>query len=305
MLIFSILGTTATLFLCGVSVVFSFLFFLLLSRFLGGLMAGNMTIAYAALADFSSPEEKVKNFALIPLASGLGFVLGPYAAAILGNSETHSFAGPALPFFFAGMLSFVSLFLIVWKFPSSFVPKPQGTTYFSSLAILINAFKKTESHLYFGLLFFMVSSNFLFVQFIGPLVIERFGIGVTGIGYLYANIGISVAFGHLFLTRRLANFCTSEKALKWSLSFLAFQLFLVLFCTQLIVIHLLTFGIMLACAVGYTNSMALVSNQGTIEKQGETMGVAVAIQSCSEFLPAAIFGFAASFSQTTPMNLSH
>jgi hypothetical protein len=58
---------------------------------------------------------------------------------------------------------------------------------------------------------------------------------------------------------------------------------------------------MLACAVAYTNSMAMVSNQATMENQGEVMGIAVSIQSCSEFLPAVIVGLIASFSQAIPL----
>jgi DHA1 family tetracycline resistance protein-like MFS transporter len=66
-------------------------------------------------------------------------------------------------------------------------------------------------------------------------------------------------------------------------------------------LHAFTFLVMLACAVAYTNSMALVSNQANQEQQGEIMGVAVSIQSCAECLPAAILGLIASISLALPL----
>lgn len=301
LLILSLIGTVATLLICGLGVLFSSLFILLLGRFAGGLMAGNMTLAYASLSDFSTQEEKVKNFALIPLATGLGFAFGPFFAGTLANPEFHALAGPALPFFLAAFLALVNLGLVVWKFPETSTPKKETKGYLSSFSSLGRAFRQPSIRPYLFILFLMVSSNFLFVQFVGPFAIDRLHIGVTEVGYLYANIGIAVALGHLFLTRRLADHFSSEKALMGSLLCLGVLLIGLLFSHGIISLHILTFCIMLACAVAYTNSMALVSNQAPSESQGEIMGVAVSIQSCSEFLPAVLFGFVASIAQGIPL----
>lgn len=304
LLILSLIGTVATLFICALGVLFSNLFILLLGRFIGGLMAGNMTLAYASLADFSSQEEKVKNFALIPLATGMGFAFGPYLAGVLANPETHALAGPALPFIFATLLAFVNLILVLWKFPETFSSQPshnQKRNYFLSINNLWKALQQTSLRPYLWILFLMISSNLLFVQFVGPFAIDRFQFNVTEVGYLYANIGIAVASGHLFLTRRLANHLSPEQALIGSLLGLSASLVILLFSYNSVSLHLVTFLIMLACAVAYTNSMTLVSNQASKEQQGEIMGIAVSIQSCSEFLPAAILGLIAFLSQAIPL----
>lgn len=297
----SLIGTVATLLLCGLGVLLSSLALLLFGRFAGGLMAGNMTLAYASLSDFSSQDEKVKNFALIPLASGLGFAFGPLFAGTLANPDFHSLAGPALPFFLASALALLNLLLVYWKFPETSTPKRVEKGYFFNISNLFRAICHPSLRAYLMILFLMLSANFLFVQFIGPYAIERFQIGVTEVGYLYANIGIAVALGHLILTRRLADYLSPAKALTLSLLSLAAFLIVLLFSPNLIILHLFTFLIMLACAVGYTNSMALVSDQATQEKQGEVMGVAVSIQSCSEFLPALLLGLVASLSQSIPL----
>lgn len=304
LLIISLIGTAITLLVCALGVIFSLLFILLLGRFVGGLMAGNMTLAYASLADFSTQEDKVKNFALIPLASGLGFALGPYVAGILANPDVHSLAGPALPFILATLLAGVNLCLAIWKFPETSSAQKSAETskgYLWSLINLWKALQQPSIRVYLMIFFLMISSNFVFVQFVGPFAIDRFHIDVTGVGYLYANIGIAVALGHLFLTRRLANHFSCEKALVASLLSLGVLLIGLLFSQGLLSLHILTFLIMLACAVAYTNSMTLVSNQAAKEQQGEIMGIAVSIQSCSEFLPAVILGLFAAISQSIPL----
>ena len=50
---------------------------LLLSRFLGGIMAGNLSVATAAIADVTARESRSKGMALIGVAFGLGFIVGP------------------------------------------------------------------------------------------------------------------------------------------------------------------------------------------------------------------------------------
>lgn len=304
LLIITLMGTVITLLICAFGLYFSSFLALFLGRFIGGLMAGNMTLAYASIADLSSEQEKVKNFALIPLVTGIGFAFGPYIAGELANPDFHSLAGPGLPFILAAAMSLLNLLLVVWKFPDTFTPKKEIDVvkgYISSALNLLKAFRNPHVRPYLIIFFFMLSSNLLFVQFVGPFAISRFNLGITEVGYLYTNLGISVALGHLFLTRRLADHFSSERSLVYSLTSLCGLLIVLLFSNSVIMVHVLTFLIMLACAVAYTNSMALISNRASKDQQGEIMGVAVAVQSCSEFLPAIFMGLVAFLSQSIPV----
>jgi DHA1 family tetracycline resistance protein-like MFS transporter len=303
LLIFSLIGTVATLLLCGLGVLWSSLLLLLFSRLIGGLMAGNLTLAYAALADLSAPEEKVRNFALLPLVMGAGFSSGPYFAGLLLNPEFTSWASPALPFFAAALLSIVNLILVVMKFPKSEIANVKGSlgNIFEGVSTLFKAVQNRSLQPYLWILFSMISANFLFVQFVGPLAVEKYNLDVTGVGYLYANIGISVALGHLFVTRRLADYYSPEKALSSSLIVLGVLLIALTLSTNLIMLHIISAVIMLACAVGYTNSMTIVSNCAAQDSQGKMMGIAVSVQNCSEFLPAVMVGMIASASQSLSM----
>ena len=50
---------------------------LVLSRFVGGIASGNLSVATAAIADITPRKERAKGMALVGIAFGLGFILGP------------------------------------------------------------------------------------------------------------------------------------------------------------------------------------------------------------------------------------
>lgn len=73
-------------------------------RILDGLTAGNLTVAQAYIADHTPPERRARSFALIGIAFGVGFLIGPVLTAVL----TH-WQGYAAPFWAAAGLSALSI----------------------------------------------------------------------------------------------------------------------------------------------------------------------------------------------------
>jgi MFS family permease len=72
-------------------------------RILDGLTAGNLSVAQAYIADHTPPERRARSFALIGIAFGTGFLLGPAVTAYL------SVHGLAVPLYAAALLSFTSI----------------------------------------------------------------------------------------------------------------------------------------------------------------------------------------------------
>src|SRR2546422_9997264 len=56
------------------------LFFVFLARVIDGLTAGNLSIAQAYIADVTAPKERARAFAVIGIAFGIGFLIGPGAS---------------------------------------------------------------------------------------------------------------------------------------------------------------------------------------------------------------------------------
>ncbi len=74
-----------------------------LSRIVDGLTAGNLSLAQAYIADVTEPHERTRAFALIGVAFGLGFLIGPGISGYLAHF------GYRYPIFLAMVLSATSI----------------------------------------------------------------------------------------------------------------------------------------------------------------------------------------------------
>jgi MFS transporter, DHA1 family, tetracycline resistance protein len=91
---------------------------LLISRMLGGFMAGNISAAFAYASDVSVPEKRAASLGLIGAAIGTGFTLGPAIGGLLAgnNLQTASFLLPATV---SACLSLVAMLCVVFLLPES------------------------------------------------------------------------------------------------------------------------------------------------------------------------------------------
>ncbi len=60
---------------------------LILSRVIGGIMAGNIGAAQAYMADVTTPETRAKGMGLLGAAFGMGFIFGPAIGGVLGGND--------------------------------------------------------------------------------------------------------------------------------------------------------------------------------------------------------------------------
>ena len=96
------------------------LWLLFLSRIIAGIASGNLAVATAAVADITSRENRSKGMALVGIAFGLGFIIGP---AIGGLSAVISkdWQGYGLnPFSFPAMISCGLALLNLWQIHTRF-----------------------------------------------------------------------------------------------------------------------------------------------------------------------------------------
>jgi DHA1 family tetracycline resistance protein-like MFS transporter len=82
-----------------------------LSRAIDGATAGNLSIAQAYISDVTKPENRAKAFALIGVAFGFGFLVGPAISGFLAH-----YGYPA-PIFAACSLSFLSILCTLFLLP--------------------------------------------------------------------------------------------------------------------------------------------------------------------------------------------
>ena len=101
--------------LIGPFVVAVPLLILFIARAIDGITGGNVSIANAYLADFSSDTTRSKNFGKMAISSNLGFILGPALAGILGGT----IYGATLPVLLALILSLVTIAVIFFMLKES------------------------------------------------------------------------------------------------------------------------------------------------------------------------------------------
>ena len=81
------------------------------ARAIDGATAGNLTIAQAYISDVTEPENRAKSFALIGIAFGFGFLVGPAISGYLGTFGYHA------PIYAASALSFTSILCTFFLLP--------------------------------------------------------------------------------------------------------------------------------------------------------------------------------------------
>jgi MFS family permease len=97
------------------------LWLVFLARMIDGLTAGNLSLAQAYIADVTKPSERSKSFAVIGIAFGIGFLVGPGVSGLLaadGNLSRPIYAGAALSF-----LSILCTYFLLPKNPV--IPEPE------------------------------------------------------------------------------------------------------------------------------------------------------------------------------------
>jgi MFS family permease len=82
-----------------------------LARAIDGATAGNLTIAQAYISDVTKPEERTKSFAVIGIAFGLGFLIGPGISGFLSQF------GYSVPIYVAAALSLTSILCTYFVLP--------------------------------------------------------------------------------------------------------------------------------------------------------------------------------------------
>jgi multidrug resistance protein len=188
-LLISILGSAAGYLLFGIG---GALWVLFLSRLIDGFTGGNISTASAYLADVTPPEKRAKNFGLLGIAFGLGFVLGPTLGGLLSQI---SLSAPA---YVAGLASLLSAIVGFFVLPESLPKEKRDTTAFkpTDLNPLPAIFEMLRRPGVGTLL--LVQCAFLFVfngqnSILTVFVIDAFSVQPTQLAALFATGGLVMA----------------------------------------------------------------------------------------------------------------
>jgi DHA1 family tetracycline resistance protein-like MFS transporter len=171
------------------------LWLVFLSRIIDGLTAGNLSLAQAYISDVTRPSERSKSFAVIGIAFGIGFLIGPAISALLaadGNLSRPIYAGAALSF-----LSILCTYFLLPANPTIPDPEPGEAPLppagkrlpIFALGEYAKYFKQEGVRLRLWQFFLFAFSFSGFVSGFALYAERRFGFNVKQVGYLFAYSG--------------------------------------------------------------------------------------------------------------------
>jgi DHA1 family tetracycline resistance protein-like MFS transporter len=259
------------------------LWLIFLSRVIDGITAGNISLAQAYIADVTKPEDRTKSFAVIGIAFGLGFLIGP---AMSGYLAQFSIRYPVYAAMFLSALSILATAVLLPKH------KPVSGSDERRLSVLgwgsyAGYFRQPGlSNLLWQFFAFM----FCFALFMSgfPLFAERrftwegHAFGPKEVGYVYAYVGIlgvilqggligrlSKAFGDWKLVRSGLAICVvSFAALAWTFG----------------ITNLLIVTAFIACGTGVVRPAltTLITLETNRSEQGSVLGLTQSLQSIAQ-----------------------
>lgn len=259
---------------------------ILAARILDGITGGNISVAQAAMADTSAPNERSKVMGMIGAAFGLGFVFGPFLGGVLSDSaighKLFADHGWHLPFLVAAGLSLMASLLVLAWLPETLTPEvrarakreeKQGRGHALALALKRPGMPQI---LFIAL---MAMSGFAMMEGTFSLMVRaRFGFGPREVGYLFAGIGILIVLYQGGLVRTLSKRVPERTLMITGLLFMAVALPLQAYLPWMW--PFLLVGVPLAWGSGMngTATLALASQLTPAEEQGGLFGVISAMQ---------------------------
>lgn len=273
------------------------------SRILDGLTGGNISVAQAAIADVSTPQNRAKNFGLMGMAFGVGFVVGPFLGGVLADPSLVSWFSAAVPFWFAAILATVNAVTVYFFLPETNKNlRNEKLTWTKSITDIGKAFALKEMRVLFTVAFLFQGGFSFFVSFFAVFLTARFGYTEGDIGFYFAFLGVCIAITQGFITRAVANRGIKDyQVVRITLPLMSVFVLLFLLPREAWWLYVITPFFAINNGLTMANFMAILSHSADPKRQGEVMGISASVQSLSNALPPLLSGvFAAWFGIAMP-----
>ncbi len=304
-LIVSLVGTAIGYILFAIGIITDQLWLLFVSRSLDGFTGGNIATALSVISDVSDGTNKTKNFGLVGMAVGLGFILGPFIGGVLSEPTYVTWFTNATPFFAAAGLCSINILLLIFRFKETLRTRINTKiTAFTGFVNIAKAMAMPNLRRVFLTIFLLTAGFTFFTQFFQVFLIERFAYSNAQIGNIFAYVGIWMAATQGIITRPIINRFAPDRIM--SVAILGMMITFPLLLLPHSTLWLLLILPLIALFQGHIQptSSTIISNLAGPEAQGEVMGINQSIQSLAMIVPPIISGVLAGFSSSLPMFLA-
>jgi DHA1 family tetracycline resistance protein-like MFS transporter len=291
-LVASLFGTSISYFVFAFAIVTRNIPLLFVSRIIDGITGGNISVAQAAIADSTTPENRTKVFGMIGAAFGLGFIFGPFLGGILSSPSVFSSFSASTPFIFSGILAFLNMISIQYFFTESIKEKDheRHIDFFASLKNIAKT-KKFEQIRMLFLVSFLFNAGFsFFTSFFNVYLTNTFSFSSAQIGNFFAYVGIWIIITQVFVVRKMANKFKEIDLLGPAYIASAIGILLYLIPTapwQLLIIVPLA---SIPNGLQQANFSAFLTKRTDEKVRGEVLGINASVNSLGQSLPPLLAG---------------
>ncbi|HEY5405974.1 MAG TPA: TCR/Tet family MFS transporter [Ginsengibacter sp.] len=257
---------------------------LFVGRTVAGITGASFTTATAYIADISAPEDRTKNFGLVGVAFGLGFIIGPVIGGLLGQY------GSRVPFMAAAGLTFLNFFYGFFVLPES-LPAENRRKFEWKRANPFGAFKHLKKYpavAALSLSFFLVYMAGQSVQSVWAFFgIERFHWSEKLIGLSLGMVGLCVGLVQGVLIRYVNPRLGNTKSIYVGFGMYAFGLVLFACATQ----GWMMFVFLVPYCLGGISGPALqsiITGHVPANEQGELQGALTSLISATSIISPVI-----------------
>jgi len=271
---------------------------LFLARAFGGFMAGNISTAFAYVADVTTEKTRAKGMGLIGAAFSIGFILGPAIGGVLAGSDplTADYRSPSYAAAALSLLALVLGFVMLREsVPAEQRAKASAASRPSRLRTLFKALSVPGVRMLI-LMSFLATLAFAGLESTFAMWSRRqFGWGPEQNGYLFTLIGFIAALVQGGLMGRLSAWVGIERLIVGGAVVLALGLIAVPFCDSVPMLV----AVMTVCGLGFsvmTPAMnTAISLRGASGVQGGLMGVTRSATTLSRMIGPVVAGGAFGF----------
>lgn len=268
---------------------------LFLARGLAGFFGASISTASAYISDITPPNERSKGMALIGVAFGLGFVLGPAIGAGLAiwgeHISSEKYFGTSFATFWVAAICFINFIFGLKFLTESLKEKNKATKHPHRIKLIYQYItKKTVGPLM--ITYFLSSVSMAMME--GTLVLfmgEKFSWGIKEVSFGFAYVGIIMIITQGFLVRRLLPIFGERNILRVGIVLLGLGMTGIALSNNYIILGFaMTF---LSIGNGFINPSILgsISLLSSAKEQGITMGLTQSMASLGRIIGPSFGGF--------------
>ena len=302
MLLISQLGTVAAYIVFAIGILTGHLWMLFLGRMIDGFTGGNISIAQSIISDISEPQERARNFGLVGVAFGIGFILGPVMGGLLANPKVVPWFGPATPFWFATGLTALATLLVHLLIPETLcIRSTARVNLLAGVANVRKAFTYANLRPFFSVVFLMTLGWNFFTQFFQVFLIAKFRFDAAQIGMFLGYLGIWIVIAQGGLLRPISRRWRPSQVLRVALLLSGLSLPMLLVPHQSGWLYAIVPFVAVFQGLSQPNATAIASGLATQEEQGEILGINQSITSLGQAIPPIVAGIITSININLPI----